>query len=234
MVTVVSNLVALPARPAHPPRLPPRMGQARRRAPSSCPVPLAVQFVLTLGLCLFLSALTVHFRDLQNILGHVLHLWFFATPVLYSLAEVPARLRAVLRLNPMAHVHRRLPADPLRGRVPAGPRAPRRRPRRRPRLRPRGVRLRAPARHASRRKCERDVERGRSGRRRPRRGQGLPAVRPPEPVQDPEERAPHGLAALRPPARPDLHRARRRDLRRGPGARPSGSSARTAPASRPS
>jgi homopolymeric O-antigen transport system permease protein len=68
------------------------------------PVPLAVQFVLTLGLCLFLSALTVHFRDLMNILGHVLHLWFFATPVLYALSEVPPRLRGVLRLNPMAYV----------------------------------------------------------------------------------------------------------------------------------
>jgi homopolymeric O-antigen transport system permease protein len=68
------------------------------------PVPLAVQFVLTLGLCLFLSALTVHFRDLMNILGHVLHLWFFATPVLYALAEVPPRLQVVLRLNPMAYV----------------------------------------------------------------------------------------------------------------------------------
>jgi lipopolysaccharide transport system permease protein len=68
------------------------------------PVPLAVQFVLTLGLCLFLSALTVHFRDLMNILGHVLHLWFFATPVLYALSEVPPRLQVVLRLNPMAYV----------------------------------------------------------------------------------------------------------------------------------
>jgi ABC-type polysaccharide/polyol phosphate export permease len=68
------------------------------------PVPLAVQFLLTLGLCLFLSALTVHFRDLMNILGHVLHLWFFATPVLYALSEVPPRLQVVLRLNPMAYV----------------------------------------------------------------------------------------------------------------------------------
>ncbi|HEY7513668.1 MAG TPA: ABC transporter permease [Vicinamibacteria bacterium] len=68
------------------------------------PVPLLVQFVLTLGFCLFLSALTVHVRDLMNILSRVLHLWFFATPVLYSLAEVPERMRVVLRLNPMAHV----------------------------------------------------------------------------------------------------------------------------------
>ncbi len=63
-----------------------------------------MQLVLTLGLALFVSALTVHFRDIQNILGHVLHLWFFATPVLYSLRRGPGALRAVLRFNPMTHV----------------------------------------------------------------------------------------------------------------------------------
>jgi lipopolysaccharide transport system permease protein len=70
------------------------------------PVPIFVQLVLTLGLVLFLSALTVHFRDLQNILTHVLHLWFFATPVIYSYAALPegSPLRRALRLNPMTHV----------------------------------------------------------------------------------------------------------------------------------
>ena len=70
------------------------------------PLPMLVQLVLTLGLALFLSALTVHFRDLQNILTHVLHLWFFATPVIYSYAAIPegSPLRQVLRLNPMTHV----------------------------------------------------------------------------------------------------------------------------------
>jgi ABC-type polysaccharide/polyol phosphate export permease len=66
--------------------------------------PLLVQLVLTLGLALFLSALTVHFRDIQNILGHVLHLWFFATPVLYLYDETPRALKQLLRLNPMTHV----------------------------------------------------------------------------------------------------------------------------------
>jgi lipopolysaccharide transport system permease protein len=60
--------------------------------------------VLTLGLALLISALTVHFRDIQNILSHVLHLWFFATPVLYAYDETPPALKAVLRLNPMTHV----------------------------------------------------------------------------------------------------------------------------------
>jgi ABC-type polysaccharide/polyol phosphate export permease len=70
------------------------------------PLPMLVQLVLTLGIALFLSALTVHFRDIQSILSHVLHLWFFATPVIYSYAQIAegTPLRQVLRLNPMTHV----------------------------------------------------------------------------------------------------------------------------------
>jgi ABC-type polysaccharide/polyol phosphate export permease len=70
------------------------------------PLPILVQLVLTLGIALFLSALTVHFRDIQSILSHVLHLWFFATPVIYSYAQIAegTALRRVLRLNPMTHV----------------------------------------------------------------------------------------------------------------------------------
>jgi lipopolysaccharide transport system permease protein len=103
VVTVVSNLVhfllGLPILLAFL-----LIGGRLKASALLLPIPLAIQFVLTLGLALFLSALTVHFRDLSNLLGHVLHLWFFASPVLYSLAEVPERMRAILRLNPMAYV----------------------------------------------------------------------------------------------------------------------------------
>jgi lipopolysaccharide transport system permease protein len=70
------------------------------------PLPIIVQFILSLGLALFLSALTVHFRDVLNVLGHVLQVWFFATPVIYNYADIRegTALRAVLRLNPMTHV----------------------------------------------------------------------------------------------------------------------------------
>jgi len=68
------------------------------------PLPMLVQLVFTLGLALFVAALTVHFRDLQNILAHVLHLWFFATPVIYAYADIHGRLRGVLKLNPLTHV----------------------------------------------------------------------------------------------------------------------------------
>jgi ABC-type polysaccharide/polyol phosphate export permease len=68
------------------------------------PLPILVQLVFTLGLALFVSALTVHFRDIQNILSHLMHLWFFATPVLYHYGDVQGPLREALRLNPMTHV----------------------------------------------------------------------------------------------------------------------------------
>ena len=68
-------------------------------------LPLLVQFVLALGLALALSALTVHFRDLGNIIGHLFRLWFFGSPILYvygSIGEGP--FRTALRLNPMSHI----------------------------------------------------------------------------------------------------------------------------------
>jgi lipopolysaccharide transport system permease protein len=68
------------------------------------PLPILVQLVFTLGLALLVSALTVHFRDLQSILAHVLHLWFFATPVIYAYVETAGRLRSVLKFNPLTHV----------------------------------------------------------------------------------------------------------------------------------
>jgi ABC-type polysaccharide/polyol phosphate export permease len=68
------------------------------------PLPLLVQLAFTLGLALFVSALTVHFRDIQSILAHVLHLWFFATPVIYAYRDVTPALRSVLKLNPLTHI----------------------------------------------------------------------------------------------------------------------------------
>ena len=67
------------------------------------PLPLVVQLVFTLGVALLVSALTVHFRDIQNILTHVLQIWFFASPVIYAYPPSGA-LHRVLFFNPMTHV----------------------------------------------------------------------------------------------------------------------------------
>jgi ABC-type polysaccharide/polyol phosphate export permease len=77
-----------------------------RLAPSALllPLPLLVQLVFTVGLALFFSALTVHFRDLQDILGHVLHLWFWGSPILYFYGDTQGAVRTALRFNPLSHV----------------------------------------------------------------------------------------------------------------------------------
>jgi ABC-type polysaccharide/polyol phosphate export permease len=68
------------------------------------PVIVFVQLVFTLGLALLLSALTVHFRDIKDILGNLLTLWFFSTPIIYSMQMAPEAYRWVLNINPMTHL----------------------------------------------------------------------------------------------------------------------------------
>lgn len=71
------------------------------------PLIVLVQLMLTLGLALLLSVLTVHFRDLRDLLANLLTLWFFATPILYKLKDVAAfdeRARNIMMLNPFAHL----------------------------------------------------------------------------------------------------------------------------------
>jgi lipopolysaccharide transport system permease protein len=68
------------------------------------PVIVFVQLLLLLGLSLFVSALTVHFRDLKDILGNLLTFWFFATPIIYPMSQAPTGYRWLLNLNPMTHL----------------------------------------------------------------------------------------------------------------------------------
>jgi ABC-type polysaccharide/polyol phosphate export permease len=68
------------------------------------PVIVAIQLILTLGLALLLSALTVHFRDLRDLLANLMTLWFFGTPIIYPLSRAPEAARWVLNLNPFTHL----------------------------------------------------------------------------------------------------------------------------------
>ena len=53
-----------------------------------------------LGAAFFVSAASVHFQDLRDLLQSVLTFWFFATPIIYPLEALPARLRPWIRANP--------------------------------------------------------------------------------------------------------------------------------------
>ena len=57
-----------------------------------------------LSIALLLSALTVHFRDLKDLLGNLLTLWFFATPIIYPISQAPDYMRWAMNLNPMTHL----------------------------------------------------------------------------------------------------------------------------------
>jgi ABC-type polysaccharide/polyol phosphate export permease len=74
------------------------------------PLVVLVQLILTAAFALLLSALTVHFRDIRDILSNLLTLWFFATPILYPYF-IFTRLDGsemwqgrVQKLNPFTHL----------------------------------------------------------------------------------------------------------------------------------
>ena len=68
------------------------------------PVIVLVQLFFTLGLALIVSALTVHFRDLRDILGNLMTFWFFATPIIYPMSMAPPGSKSLLDLNPFTHL----------------------------------------------------------------------------------------------------------------------------------
>ena len=63
-----------------------------------------MQLILTLGLSLIVSALTVHFRDIKDILSNLLTFWFFATPIIYPMSMAPSGGKRFLDMNPFTHL----------------------------------------------------------------------------------------------------------------------------------
>ena len=68
------------------------------------PLILLVQLLLIMGIGLASAAANVFFRDVQSLLGLVLQLWFYASPIIYPVSMVPANLQELYYLNPMAGI----------------------------------------------------------------------------------------------------------------------------------
>jgi lipopolysaccharide transport system permease protein len=62
---------------------------------------LVVQFVMMAGIAWLASAANVFMRDVENVIGVLLTLVFYCTPIFYSIDSVPERYQTLLRLNPM-------------------------------------------------------------------------------------------------------------------------------------
>ena len=67
------------------------------------PVLILIQLLFTVGAAFFCAALSVYFRDLQNIMLFILRMWFYLSPALYSVADrIPERFLGIYMLNPFA------------------------------------------------------------------------------------------------------------------------------------
>lgn len=66
------------------------------------PLLVLAQVALTFGLTLLLSMAHFLWRDVGSIVAFALQLWFYLTPVVYPLAQVPERFHAWYLLNPVA------------------------------------------------------------------------------------------------------------------------------------
>jgi lipopolysaccharide transport system permease protein len=69
---------------------------------------IAAWYVLALALGLIFSAVQVYWRELDFILDSLWLLLFYATPILFSLTQVPAAWRVWLEWNPLAYIFTRI------------------------------------------------------------------------------------------------------------------------------
>ena len=84
------------------------------------PALLAPQILFTAGICWFLAALGVFVRDLAQVNGFLLTVWFFITPICYPETALPHSMAGLLRKNPMFVLVRGYRAILLEGAAPDG------------------------------------------------------------------------------------------------------------------
>lgn len=65
------------------------------------PLLLLIQFVFTLGFGFLMATTNVFYRDVEQLLGSLVLVWFYLTPVFYSETMVPAKYQWLFNLNPM-------------------------------------------------------------------------------------------------------------------------------------
>lgn len=85
------------------------------------PVILVPQVLLTAGFCWFLSALGVFLRDIGQVIGFVLTVWFFTTPICYPASSLPENWLWLLEKNPLFPIVGAYRAVLLEGSLPAWP-----------------------------------------------------------------------------------------------------------------
>ena len=60
--------------------------------------------IFSLGLSWFFSAVNVFYRDAGQILGVVLNMWFWFTPIAWGIEIMPEEYRYIIKLNPIYYI----------------------------------------------------------------------------------------------------------------------------------
>jgi len=61
---------------------------------------IPIKILFTCGFNLFLSPITVFYRDISQLVQILMICWFFASPVVYPISQVPGPMLEIYRLNP--------------------------------------------------------------------------------------------------------------------------------------
>lgn len=74
------------------------------RAMLYLPLVMLMEYLLALGIALAVSAITVYFRDLEQIVSVLMMAWIYITPIMYTIDYVPEQYRRLIMFNPMTPV----------------------------------------------------------------------------------------------------------------------------------
>lgn len=65
------------------------------------PILLLLTMIFSSGVGLLFGALMVTFRDVKNLLGFIMMIWMYITPIMYPISLVPQEYQIILSLNPL-------------------------------------------------------------------------------------------------------------------------------------
>lgn len=68
------------------------------------PLIILVQYIFSLAIVLVISSINVYIRDVEYIVGFILQMLFYVTPVLYTTDMFSGWITWIFKLNPMSHV----------------------------------------------------------------------------------------------------------------------------------
>lgn len=89
------------------------------------PLPVIYAFVFISGVCLFLSAANVFFRDIEHLYSVLLTVWMYLTPIIYPIeifdgeGRLVKFVRTVVMLNPLTHYVQYFRSVVMYGKIPS-------------------------------------------------------------------------------------------------------------------